>query len=148
MGGSQGGVAPLSIIFQCKYRMNLRIKIPTNDITDYIAVICNGIETGQNVEAMQKFNEGLKKKDFIDECYKMDFYILNYAVEMNNSVILYFFLQNNHLRTYIDTKDDSGKTPLKYAILNKNRTIVKMLLRNNAKLTYNSMQELEDMNIW
>jgi ankyrin repeat protein len=128
--------------------MNLRIKIPTNDITDYIALICNGIETGQNVEVMQKFNEGLKKKDFIDECYKMDFYILNYAVEMNNSVILYFFLQNNHLRTYIDTKDDKGKTPLKYAIHNKNRTIVKMLLRNNAKLSYNSMQELEDMNIW
>ena len=129
---------------------NLRIKIPKNK-TDKVLDFYNMLENpnSNDVEiGTFLFLYFAKKEAFLKECYDYEYYILNYAIKMNNAYAVYILLNECDCSDWLETPDENDKTPLQLAIDNRNKQIITYLINKGAKMTVKTLGKLIDLKIY
>ena len=109
--------------------MSLRIKIP-KDRFDKVLDLYTLLESkASNIELGLFLYLNFMDKSFVKECYLTNFYLLNYAVQMNNFYVVRAMIQTCDMLEYLETEDENKKTPLQISIDNKNVQITEFLLK-------------------
>lgn len=126
----------------------LTIKIPNNDLFNNIDDVYSAMEI-RNVSVRTNLEKCVKRcRNFIEECYRHGFYILNYCVERDNYFAVQYLLELKEVREKIEQTDEEGRTPLKLAVFNKNSTMAKLLIYNNAKITGDVLPSIFKLKDW
>jgi hypothetical protein len=83
-----------------------------------------------------------ENKNFIEDCYIKRCYILNYAVKVGNIDIVSALLEIEDLSTYLETKDETHRTPLDWAIYNNDNQMSMFLISNGANIGLRNVRSI------
>ena len=126
----------------------LRIRIPSNNFTNQVHTLYHLIET-KNMYIRAYFQTRLlENEDFIKDCYGDCWYILHYAVQMNNLDVVKILFSVDAFADYLEKADKNGNTPMTLAIDNKNSDMIIYLASKGVKITTEQVRFILQTNIW
>jgi hypothetical protein len=79
---------------------------------------------------------------FIQECYYVDCYMLNYAVELGQYDIVIALSTFPQIIKYLEMRDSHGKTPMDWAIHNKDSDMILFLVSKGANVSFHSVKSI------
>lgn len=122
--------------------MELTIRIPNTDLRYYISRFFDLVEAGDlNVELF--LHARIRDEEhFIQECYYADCYMLNYAVELGQYDIVLALNTFPQIMKYLEMRDTKGKTPIEWAIYNKDSDMILFLISKGANVEFSDLQTI------
>jgi len=122
--------------------MDLRIRIPNTDLSFYIQRLYRLLDVSDPNIKLYMQSRVHENKNFIEDCYIKRCYILNYAVKVGNIDIVSALLEIEDLSTYLETKDETYRTPLDWAILNNDAEMTMILVSNGANIGLRNVRSI------
>jgi hypothetical protein len=113
--------------------MDLRIRIPKTDLTYYIQKLYRLLEVGDPNIILYIQTRISENEKFVDDCYSDGCYILNYAVELGHTSIVHAMVEITEFCAHLDTKDETERTPVEWAVYRKDPEMILFLVSSGAK---------------
>jgi len=131
-----------------KVMVNLTIRIPKNNLVEYIDQLYDMIERGSPQIGNYIRCRLVENDQFLEDCYAANCYILNFAAFMGKASTIRDLLEVQELHEYLETKDENGKTPMEVAIAKKYSTIALLLMGQGAKMSMESVRTIVSGSFW
>lgn len=127
---------------------NLTIRIPKNNLVEYIDQLHDMIERGSPQIDYYIRCRIIEDDQFLHDCYAANCCILNFAVSIGKASTIRELLEVKELHEYLETKDENGKTPMEIAIAKKYSTIALLLMGQGAKMSLGNVRTIISGGFW
>lgn len=122
--------------------MELTIRIPRTDLRHYISRFFDLVEAGDMNVALFLQARIHDDEHFVQECYYADCYMLNYAAELGQYDIVVALSKFPQIMKYLELSDTKGKTPLEWAIYNKDSEMIMFLISKDAIVDFTGLKSI------